>query len=263
MKGRTFLLFASILLFTLTMTPAQSARKWKPTPPRSKYGNVVMGNISEKKSMSPVVFNHWLHRALYTCRLCHIDIGFAMEADGTGITEEDNKNGLYCGACHNGKEAFGPEIKNLSEKKVTKNCDRCHSYGKKVKFEKDFYKFTKHFPRVKYGNGLDWIKAEDTGMVELTDYLKNFSVKADTLKYSTDIDFNSKIQEMPDIIFSHEKHTIWNGCALCHPAIFGIKKGLSVYSMKDIVEGKYCGVCHGKVAFPNLACKSCHVKEVH
>jgi len=32
-----------------------------------------------------VVFDHWLHRAKFTCRLCHVDIGFAMKAEATDI----------------------------------------------------------------------------------------------------------------------------------------------------------------------------------
>ena len=44
------------------------------------YGRVVINNASQKAGLAPVVFDHWLHRAKYTCRLCHIDIGFGMKA---------------------------------------------------------------------------------------------------------------------------------------------------------------------------------------
>jgi c(7)-type cytochrome triheme protein len=68
---------------------------------------------------------------------------------------------------------------------------------------------------------------------------------------------------MPDIIFSHKKHTVWNGCELCHPDIFmGVKKGNSKYSMVDISEGKSCGACHVNVAFPITDCQRCHSKPV-
>lgn len=33
-------------------------------------------------------------------RLCHVDIGFAMKANETGITADDNASGNYCGTCH-------------------------------------------------------------------------------------------------------------------------------------------------------------------
>jgi c(7)-type cytochrome triheme protein len=32
--------------------------------------------------------------------------------------------------------------------------------------------------------------------------------------------------------------------------------------MIEIFDGKYCGVCHGKVAFPNLDCQRCHSQPV-
>jgi c(7)-type cytochrome triheme protein len=68
---------------------------------------------------------------------------------------------------------------------------------------------------------------------------------------------------MPDIIFSHAKHTVWNGCELCHPEIFvGVKKGATKYSMVEIFEGKYCGACHVTVAFPLIDCGRCHTRPV-
>src|SRR3990172_11845730 len=70
------------------------------------YGKVVLNNYSEKAGLAPVVFDHWLHRARFTCRLCHVDIGFAMKAGGTDIKAVDNVNGYYCGTCHNGTSIF-------------------------------------------------------------------------------------------------------------------------------------------------------------
>ncbi len=262
MKRMPGLLIALSLLIILTGGPVLAGGKWKPRPPRKEYGNVVINNFSEENQIPPVVFTHWIHRSKYTCRLCHIDIGFAMEAGKTMITEEENENGLYCGACHNWKEAFGPEEKGLLGKTVKKNCPRCHSFGTKDKYNKKFSQYTKYFPRGRFGNGIDWMKAEDGGLVSLKDYLEGFSNRLEPLKYSMDLELKAKIKEMPDIIFSHLKHAVWNGCELCHPDIFGFKKSASVYSMQDIVEGKYCGVCHGKVAFPNLECRRCHTKDV-
>ncbi len=66
-----------------------------------------------------------------------------------------------------------------------------------------------------------------------------------------------------DIIFSHDKHSVWNGCELCHPDIFGVKKGVTVYEMQDIFDGKFCGACHGKVSFANEDCQLCHTEEVY
>lgn len=237
----------------------EKKRRLKP----DEYGKVVIDNYSTKSGkVAPVVFQHWLHRARYTCRLCHVDIGFAMKAGGTQITEEDNKNGLYCGACHNGGEAFGPQETD-KQGKVVRNCDRCHSFGKKVAFKYDFYSFKKRFPRGRFGNGIDWMKAEEEKLITLKDYLPGVSIKRKEIQAPADFDIAAKEAKMPEIIFSHKKHTIWCGCELCHPEIFPIRKEEAPYSMQDIFDGKYCGLCHDKVAFPNIDCQRCHTKAVY
>jgi c(7)-type cytochrome triheme protein len=78
-----------------------------------------------------------------------------------------------------------------------------------------------------------------------------------------DFTVKTKVEGMSDIIFSHSKHTVWCGCELCHPEIFvGVKQGMTKYTMPEIYEGKFCGVCHIKVAFPLLDCQRCHTKPV-
>lgn len=223
------------------------------------YGNVLMDNFASRKGVAPVVFKHWLHRAQYTCRLCHVDIGFAMTRGGTRVTEEDIRAGLYCGACHNGKIAFDSEGDN---KGGGKNCERCHSYGEKVVFKKSFVELTRGFPRARFGNRIDWLRAEELGLLTLKDEIPGLIIKRKYLKNPENMELRALNTGLPDIIFSHEKHAVWNGCELCHPDLFGVKKGASVYSMQDIFSGRYCGACHDKVAFPNLDCQLCHTKEV-
>ena len=65
---------------------------------------------------------------------------------------------------------------------------------------------------------------------------------------------------MPDVIFPHFPHTFWLDCANCHPGIFIMKKGSNPISMVKIVNGEFCGRCHGKVAFTISNCTRCHVK---
>ncbi len=233
----------------------------------SDYGKVVLNNYSEKAGLAPVVFDHWLHRSRFTCRLCHVDIAFGMKAGTTGITAADNMSGVYCGACHNGKNTF--EGKKIFEacskthpKEDTKRCERCHSLGKNVKREYDFAKFTERFPKERFGNGINWEKAEEDGIIKLMDFLEGVSVRRKSLASPKDLAVKPKQAEMPEIIFSHTKHAVWNGCELCHPDIFGIKTGATKYSMTEIFEGRYCGACHDKVAFPNLDCQRCHTKPV-
>jgi len=116
-------------------------------------------------------------------------------------------------------------------------------------------------PRERFGNGIDWQKAEEKGKIKLVDYLEGVSIKRQNIEKPTEFDFKPVAENMPKIIFSHEKHNKWSGCELCHPEIFPPDKN-NTFSMEEIFEGKYCGVCHGPVAFPNFDCQRCHTELV-
>jgi len=262
MKYRSSLLF-SLLAFTIiyfhpsqsTSTPAGKIRK---RVPAFEYGTVVMNQFSTSNGMRPVIFRHWTHRSKHTCRLCHIDIGFSMEAGGTGIHETDNRQGLYCGVCHNGKEAF--------DLKRKQNCDRCHSpfpLGKDKMAKKKFLKLASRLPRGRFGNKIDWTKAEAKGLIKPKDFIEGVSFPRSKMKHEHgDLKLDAKLAGLQDIIFSHKKHAVWNGCELCHPDIFALKSGKTKFSMEDNFSGRFCGACHGKVAFPQRDCGLCHTKPV-
>lgn len=256
-----------LVLVIIGVAVAQTGvKKRRPLP--HEYGRVVIKNYSEKAGLSPVVFEHWFHRSKFTCRLCHVDIGFAMKAGDTGIKAADNSDGYYCGACHNGRTAFeGSRIfKSCSETSPQQDvmkCQRCHSLGKNIKMEHEFRAFTANFPRGRFGNNIDWEKAEAEGKINPVDYMEGISIKRQPLTPQDDFELTAKAEGMADIIFSHRKHTVWNGCELCHPEIFiGVKKGATKYTMLEIYEGKFCGVCHKHVAFPSIDCQRCHRKPV-
>lgn len=262
------LLFLAVLIIAAAgITFAQTGTKKKrPLPP--DYGRVVLNNFSEKAGMAPVVFNHWIHRSKFSCRLCHVDIAFAMVAGTTGIKAADNMGGYYCGTCHNGKRVIqGKTVFASCSKKEhasdSATCDRCHSLGKHVKSDYDFNEFAEKLPKERFGNGINWEKAEADGIIKPMDFLEGVTAKRPPLKIQKDFTLEPKLGGMPEIIFSHKKHTGWNGCDLCHPEIFvGVKKGSTKYNMIEIFDGKFCGVCHGKVAFPLLDCQRCHAKPV-
>jgi c(7)-type cytochrome triheme protein len=250
-----FLLFCASLSLALT-----GVKKRRPLP--YEYGRVELNNFSEKTGRAPVVFDHWLHRAKFTCRLCHVDIGFAMKAGTTGIKAADNMQGYYCGACHNGKTSF-VACTTISPPHDQSKCTRCHSLGKNVVKHYDFRTFTAGFPKGRFGNGIDWEQAEATGKIAPADFLAGVSIQRDPLAVQKDFGLAPQVEGIPEIIFSHKKHTVWNGCELCHPEIFiGVKKGTTKYSMAEIYEGKYCGICHSTVAFPLIDCQRCHTKPI-
>ncbi|MBW2451131.1 MAG: hypothetical protein JRF07_02125 [Deltaproteobacteria bacterium] len=230
------------------------------------YGRVMIDNYSTSVGLAPVAFDHWMHRAVATCRVCHVDIGFAMEANGTGVRATDNIRGYFCGTCHNGKVRFADKplfkacAKESSDQAIAE-CQRCHNNGETPNLEEKFYAFSASLPKERQGNGIDWEQAAAKGLIAPVDYIDGLSVPGPELAEIDDFALESKIEGMPDIIFSHAKHTVWNGCEVCHPDIFlGVRKGATTYSMIELFQGKYCGVCHDTVAFPQTDCQRCHTK---
>jgi c(7)-type cytochrome triheme protein len=66
-------------------------------------------------------------------------------------------------------------------------------------------------------------------------------------------------REMPFVSFPHYAHTLWLDCANCHPVLFEAKAGSTRITMTDIFRGKYCGMCHDRVAFITFfSCQRCH-----
>lgn len=236
-------------------------------PSPENQGLVVLNNFSKRAGLAPVVFDHWLHRSQFTCRLCHMDVGFAMETGETRISAALNMQGFYCGACHDGKRSidgktiFAACDEGEGSEKGTR-CQRCHSRGKQEVREITFDAFTKKMPRA-IGQAIDWEKAEEEGTITPIDFLEGLSVQRGALKAQDDFSIESQATWASDVIFSHKKHAIWNGCAVCHPDIYAsTKAGTVKYSMFQIFEGQSCGVCHGKVAFSLFLCEKCHKKPV-
>ena len=244
---------------------AGGTKKRKPLP--HEFGSVLISNYSQQAGLAPVQFDHWVHRKNYTCRVCHVDVGFGMTANSTKIRAVDNAKGYFCGTCHNGTATFGStrifaSCATSYTREDYQRCVKCHALEKDPAREEAFYHFLERMPRETFGNGINWEKAEEAGLLKLVDNLDGVSFKKASMKVEGDFALKGKVEGMPEIIFSHAKHTVWNGCELCHPEIFmGIKKGSTKYSMIELFDGKYCGVCHDKVAFPQTDCKRCHSKQ--
>lgn len=262
---KTFWTIFIVLCITGVAFAAQSGVK-KKRPKPFEYGMVVINNNSTRNNLAPVMFDHWVHREKFTCRLCHVDIGFAMKAGATQIKAADNMRGYFCGTCHNGKMASGDKkVFAACSNAVTKDdlfrCKKCHTETISSRKEDDFDKLAERLPKGRFGNGIDWEKAEEQGLIKPVDILEGVSIKRSDMVKQKDFSLTAKTEGMPEIIFSHKKHTVWNGCELCHPDLFlGVKKGSTKYSMVEIFDNKYCGACHTSVAFPLTDCQRCHAK---
>jgi c(7)-type cytochrome triheme protein len=225
-----------------------------PNGPFWKYGNVVMRRKSVKAGMAPVVFPHWSHRARYTCRVCHLDLGFSMRSGDTGITRTQYLAGKYCGACHDGKIAFSARDGESSQ------CWRCHMKDTRA-LEERFNKFAAKLPMTSFGNGIDWSEALMSGQITPANSIRSESFNMqfpDKLKAPIKLGTTSP---RSDVTFSHEDHFAELDCSSCHPDIFNIKKkGTEAFTMERNIYGNFCGVCHMLVAFPMNDCRRCHAQ---
>jgi c(7)-type cytochrome triheme protein len=89
---------------------------------QAEYGDVVLNRRAEDNGVRPAIFPHWFHRIRFRCKVCHLELGFKMRAGSNDIQMTDILDGKFCGACHNGEIAWGPD-----------RCDLCHSGRKGLK----------------------------------------------------------------------------------------------------------------------------------
>lgn len=115
----------------------------------------------------------------------------------------------------------------------------------------------KQLPDATFGNGVNWVAALAKHKI---------TPRADQLgkKQQFTLDMNIPMEvpgTMNNVLFPHKAHTAWLACSNCHTAIFIMKRGGNPITMKKINNGEYCGVCHGKVAFPIADCNRCHSQK--
>ncbi|MCK5138728.1 MAG: hypothetical protein KAQ85_02700 [Thermodesulfovibrionia bacterium] len=248
-------LYFSVMLLLLLpqLGIAGDAVWWKlpPLPPPELYGNILINRSSTTSDVKPVTFSHWSHRVKYTCRVCHFEIEFNMMLNTTMITEDANKHGRYCGECHDGKITFGH---------TKENCDKCHNGN--IGYGREKLKNLSDLPKGTNGNGIDWVKALKEGRIKPKNYLRD---ESKPIKFEREISIESTWAGISPVIFPHEVHGKWLDCSNCHPEIFGIvEDSTEDLAMEYILNYEFCGVCHGKVAFPpNDNCKKCHPKMKH
>jgi len=229
--------------------PASAATFWElPKLPKPHlFGDILIDRLSSENGVEPVFFSHWRHRTKYTCRVCHWELDFSFKAGETLMTETDNRNGLYCGMCHDGKTAFGH---------TEGNCQRCHT-GKKVSDIGKFKALRDNLPKDKFGNGINWAAAIKTGRI--SPLYSIYKPEEKPLKFKKRLWLKAEWPYVPPAYFPHDIHVQWLDCGSCHPDIFKIKKKTTKhFLMKYILEEKFCGVCHLRVAFPMDDCKRCH-----
>jgi c(7)-type cytochrome triheme protein len=111
----------------------------------------------------------------------------------------------------------------------------------------DFVRIYESLPRDEE-NKVDWERAVEEGLIAPSASAGDEDVEERIMDFRVVIKFDDML--IKDVVFSHEVHTYWLDCRSCHPKIFVPEVAANRMTMKEIREGKYCGVCHGVVAFP-------------
>lgn len=228
-------------------------------------GRVVLDQFSTRVGMPAVTFDHWSHRPLYTCRACHVDVGFAMKAGETQISAATNEGGAHCGACHDGRtrhegRAIFRACSGWPRPDPARGCTRCHT-GRSPGSLAAYEAFRRTMPADAAGD-VDWAAALRRGIIKPADAVEGVTVKRATMRIDRDVEIRPSGTWMSGVVFSHKKHVAWIGCELCHPDVFPVgRRGAVRYDMAGMRAGRTCGACHLNVAFPLATCHRCHTGE--
>lgn len=104
------------------------------------------------------------------------------------------------------------------------------------------------------GNNVDWVRALRNGDIKPV-----ASTNPDTKVQILDLDvIMTETGPLAYVLFPHNPHSEWMSCENCHEQLFISKIGSNPINMGKILNGEYCGRCHGAVAFPLTECNRCH-----
>lgn len=104
------------------------------------------------------------------------------------------------------------------------------------------------------GNKVDWVRSLELGFIKPRPSLHDD--RTPEVLETTILMRNTN--ELPYVLFPHKPHTQWMSCEACHESIFISQIGANPITMGRILDGEYCGLCHGAVSFPLTECDRCH-----
>lgn len=171
-------------------------------------------------------------------------------------------------------DEYSEEQWNVCEKVLRSNCDATQEELLK-EFLRDLQLYSLNYDKKKYLSDMpalealpkdqfgmpNWIKAVVDGVITPRGSLTEEDEGEFEGFFDNLIVMQVNGHFMADVVFPHGMHTYWLSCNSCHPKPFQKKIGSSDILMKDIFKGKWCGKCHGKVAFPPneyINCRRCH-----
>jgi c(7)-type cytochrome triheme protein len=107
------------------------------------------------------------------------------------------------------------------------------------------------------GGNVAWSKALDEKLITPKPGLADDAKDEEPTDMDTELATSGQAEYK--VMFPHKAHTQWMACPSCHTGIFEMEHGKTKMTMTAMNDGQQCGVCHGKVASPELtACPACH-----
>ncbi|MEI6209184.1 MAG: cytochrome c3 family protein [Desulfuromonadales bacterium] len=217
------------------------------------------------KATGPTVFSHTAHLAVSAdCAVCHPAV-FAA-GPNKRFSMADMEKGKSCGACHNGKKAFGVDtcVTCHPVKEITYNVKETGPTHFSHKIHIEVAKCSKCHPKPYAPNhqnrrvGMAAMeKGASCGVCHNSK--EAFSVKECSKCHPVrELLFEDK--DAGNVAFSHKNHTGLYTCADCHVSLYPASRSKVKVSMQEMEKGKSCGSCHeGKTAFSvKEKCESCH-----
>jgi c(7)-type cytochrome triheme protein len=222
------------------------------------------GNREITYEAAAAYFPHVFHTKIFICADCHSGI-FTGGPTSRRYTMAEMEQDRSCGACHDGKIAFG----------VTANCDRCHRQTKELalavqpigtvpfshKVHTSLFKCDDCHNKV-FATGsqarrftmAEMEKGKSCGACHNDETA--FSVKANCSRCHP-------VRDIPYVLdawFGHNRHLQMYTCTDCHNAFFAAGPGNKRRTMVDMEKDQSCGACHdGFIAFSVAGdCDRCH-----
>ncbi len=184
-----------------------------------------------------VIFRHTTHAPLTgnNCLTCHPQL-FKLVHPERKTSHDEMTAGKACGACHDGKKAFG-----ITE---TENCQTCHVEAAPA--------------AARPGPG--GTAAGAPGRPEQA------GSQAPQRSGPQDIKLAKSEGSPGTVTFRHSSHGgAAAKCARCHPGLFPMKASAKPLDYPAMLQGGTCGACHnGKEAFgvdDSERCERCHAAE--
>ncbi len=199
--------------------------------PDAKQQDVIELDIDLVPPANPafkVTFSHAKHGQWLSCANCHDSI-FEMKS-GDVLPAPDVHTNRYCATCH-GPVAFDTKS----------GCTLCH---------------LQNIPRDPTGR-VDWNRALNDNLISpRPGRMANAEPQP---QLDLDVVMESSGQPTFKAIFAHASHTKWLSCQNCHPRLFPTASKLEGVKAIDLHSRRYCGSCHGSVAFGiTTTCRPCH-----